>query len=114
MNQTEYETETFGKINLIHADCMDVLRGLPDNSFDIALVDPPYGAGNQQVSEEIGGGYNRFGGRFNRYKGTCQGAEPLRALREVSNTPPLSGADLGGASTDTNSRPNLPPPKPTR
>jgi site-specific DNA-methyltransferase (adenine-specific) len=39
--------EAFGKINLIHGDCMDYLRSLPDNAFSLACVDPPYGAGNQ-------------------------------------------------------------------
>lgn len=24
---------------------MDILRGMPDNSFDLAIVDPPYGIG---------------------------------------------------------------------
>lgn len=38
-----YSTETFGGITLINADCMDVLRGLPDKAFDLAIVDPPYG-----------------------------------------------------------------------
>ena len=29
-------------VELIHGDCMDYMRGLPDNAFDLALVDPPY------------------------------------------------------------------------
>lgn len=32
-----------GDITLYNADCMDILRGMPDNSFDLAIVDPPYG-----------------------------------------------------------------------
>lgn len=35
--------EKFKGITLINADCMDVLKGLPDKSFDLAIVDPPYG-----------------------------------------------------------------------
>lgn len=34
--------ETFKEITLYLGDCMDVLRDLPDNSFDLAIVDPPY------------------------------------------------------------------------
>ena len=30
-------------IELIHMDCMDYMRSLPDNAFDLAIVDPPYG-----------------------------------------------------------------------
>lgn len=26
-------------------DCMEYMRTLPDNHFDLAVVDPPYGAG---------------------------------------------------------------------
>ena len=29
----------------MNCDCMDYLRSLPDKAFDIAVVDPPYGAG---------------------------------------------------------------------
>lgn len=34
-----------GNIELINCDCMDYLRSLPDNAFDLAIVDPPYGIG---------------------------------------------------------------------
>ena len=27
-------------------DCIEYMRGLPDNVFDIAVCDPPYGKGN--------------------------------------------------------------------
>ena len=37
--------ERFGKINLIHDDCMNYIRSLPDNAYDLAIVDPPYGIG---------------------------------------------------------------------
>lgn len=35
--------EIFGNITLHHGDCMDVMAGLPDNAFDLAICDPPYG-----------------------------------------------------------------------
>lgn len=37
--------ETYGKIRLVNADCMEVMRGMPDNAFDLAICDPPYGLG---------------------------------------------------------------------
>ena len=37
--------ETYGKIQLVNADCMEVMLGLPDNAFDLAICDPPYGLG---------------------------------------------------------------------
>ena len=55
-------------------DCIEYMRGLPDNVFDIAVCDPPYGKGNDDNLVNWGGGQNqdlptsrRFGGRFRRY-----------------------------------------------
>ena len=55
-------------------DCIEYMRGLPDNVFDIAVCDPPYGKGNDDNLVNWGGGQHqdlptsrRFGGRFRRY-----------------------------------------------
>lgn len=45
-------------------DCMEAMKDFPDGFFDLAIVDPPYGDGGQN----IGGGGVRFGQRFDRYK----------------------------------------------
>jgi len=37
--------EQLHNITLINADCMEVMKTLSDNTFDIAIVDPPYGIG---------------------------------------------------------------------
>ena len=34
---------TIGKATLHNVDCMDYMKTLPDNAFDLAIVDPPYG-----------------------------------------------------------------------
>jgi len=34
-------------VELIHDDCMKVMAGYPDNHFDLAIVDPPYGIGDK-------------------------------------------------------------------
>lgn len=72
-------------------DCMEYMRGLPDNAFDLAVVDPPYGDGNSQsvhaerererlgsTTDSAAGGtatkkYNRFGQRFDKYKSPAGG-----------------------------------------
>jgi site-specific DNA-methyltransferase (adenine-specific) len=38
------EIVTIGNINLIHGDCLPLLREYPDNTFDLAIVDPPFGS----------------------------------------------------------------------
>lgn len=40
--------ETFNNITLHLGDCMDVLSQLPDKSFDLAIVDPPYFSGPER------------------------------------------------------------------
>lgn len=35
--------DKIGSATLIHGDCMEYLRSLPDNAYDLAIVDPPYG-----------------------------------------------------------------------
>ena len=73
-----------GNIRLIHGDCMDFMRTLPDNAFDLAVVDPPYGDVNFQtpphkraMSRDGGGGstgtnepsqLRALTGRFGKYK----------------------------------------------
>lgn len=61
-----------------NADCMKFLASCPDNAFDLAVVDPPYGncSQNSNVEREReredrqgwhGKNGTRFGGRFDRY-----------------------------------------------
>jgi len=38
-----FETVTIGSCTLHNCDNMDLMRGLPDGAFDLAIVDPPYG-----------------------------------------------------------------------
>lgn len=68
------ETNQLSNITLIHGDCMEYLRSLPDKAFSIAVCDPPYGSASSD-SVENEGGYKRFvgGGWFNRYK-----VQPIR------------------------------------
>lgn len=34
-------------VEIINADCMTYMAGLPDKAFDLAIVDPPYGLGDR-------------------------------------------------------------------
>jgi site-specific DNA-methyltransferase (adenine-specific) len=46
-------------IELLNTDCMEYMKGCADKSFDLAIVDPPYGLGEAVVNS---------GGRFKRYE----------------------------------------------
>ena len=50
---------------VFNMDCVEYMRTLPDNHFDIAICDPPYGDADSG-NFHLGGG--RFGERFDRYK----------------------------------------------
>ena len=54
--------------DVFNMDCVEYMRTLPDNHFDIAICDPPYGdaeAGSTATNSRL-----RFhgGDRWNRYK----------------------------------------------
>ena len=40
---TKSQTIVEPKIELYNMDCMEYMKGLEDNAFDLAIVDPPYG-----------------------------------------------------------------------
>jgi len=46
-------------IDLKNMDCLEAMRQMTDNQFDLAIVDPPYGLGKSVVNS---------GGRFKRYE----------------------------------------------
>lgn len=48
------EKEKFGKIELINGNCMDILPSIPDNYFDLAICDPPYGIGASKPTIKSG------------------------------------------------------------
>lgn len=53
----------------INADCMQYMTKYPDNYFDLAICDPPYGGGAEPDADKAFGNKNgsRFGGRFDKY-----------------------------------------------
>lgn len=52
------DTETT-RIKLLNCDCMEYMRSLPDNAFDLAVVDPP-------TAQKYARGKNEFGVNNNR------------------------------------------------
>ena len=40
---------------IILADCMDIMKDIPDKYFELAIVDPPYGIGMDEGFEGFGG-----------------------------------------------------------
>jgi len=53
-------------IHFYNRDCLEAMKEFPDNYFDLAIVDPPYGGGGDD-NEYKGAIVGRFGGRFEKY-----------------------------------------------
>jgi site-specific DNA-methyltransferase (adenine-specific) len=43
-------TDILGNIKLYNADCMEVMKTFNDNQFSLAIIDPPYGIGVNQMN----------------------------------------------------------------
>ena len=41
------------KMDLRNCDCMDLMKGFPDKHFQLAIVDPPYGIGEDGLKNHI-------------------------------------------------------------
>lgn len=52
-------------------DCLEAMKQMPDNAFDLAIVDPPYGGGEDPDAENTFNGklIGRFGGNLEKYFG---------------------------------------------
>lgn len=91
------------KSQVFNTDCLAAMREMPDNAFDLAVVDPPYGAGftegggckgwfskyhedssqTVKVERERERDWNRFGGRFDKYKYPLSTEELPKTGRDV-------------------------------
>lgn len=59
-------------MNIVYnQDCLEAMKQMPDNAFDLAIVDPPYGGGGDADAENTfnGGLIGRSGGNFEKYFG---------------------------------------------
>ena len=64
----------------LNVDCIEYMKLLPDNAFDLAVVDPPYGDGLAERERES---WSRFGERFDRYRKPKE-IQPIRGgIRQV-------------------------------
>ena len=71
-------------------DCMEYMKTLPDNAFDLAVVDPPYGAG----LAESGG----CKGWFTKYRQDGDRSQSLNVERERERERERGGTIIGSAT----------------
>jgi len=66
----------YGKLDLRNMDCMDLMKAAPDNAWDLAIVDPPYGIGEA-------GGKDRRGKSKHKKKNWDNAIPPLDYFHEL-------------------------------
>jgi len=59
-------------LDIRHMDCMDLMAEFPDNHFDLAVVDPPYGIG---INDQFGKACKSKSSMFNQSKGVSENGE---------------------------------------
>lgn len=57
---------------LLNADCLPVMREMPDKFFKLAIVDPPYGIGNDGQKRKYAAIRNKAGRNTNGRTGTVK------------------------------------------
>ncbi len=69
---------------IYNQDCMEAMKEMKDNQFDLAIVDPPYGLGKKTTS---GGSKRNSNARFDNHKwdNTIPTNEYFIELKRVSN-----------------------------
>jgi site-specific DNA-methyltransferase (adenine-specific) len=75
-------------IELLNTDCMEYMKGLEDNAFDLAIVDPPYGI-NINKSGRLG----HYGGKGKVWDNETPTAEYFDELYRVSKDQIIWGAN---------------------
>ena len=96
-------TEKVGRAELYLADCMDIMRDMPDKAFELAIVDPPYGDGGGNWENKK---RSRFGGRFDKY--SIRGVNHAYGGRFERYAPPESITDGRNTVEEISDRRGLP------
>jgi site-specific DNA-methyltransferase (adenine-specific) len=81
-------------IDLKHIDCMEFLKTLEDNAFELAIVDPPYGIGESNKKQRTRKKHvNRVIHKAKEWDNEIPSAEYFAELRRVSKNQIIWGAN---------------------
>jgi site-specific DNA-methyltransferase (adenine-specific) len=82
-------------VELLNICCMEYMKGLEDKAFDLAIVDPPYGIGEDGRSNHTRGKLARAADyrKFSRYDSESMGFEYFKELERISDNQILWGAN---------------------
>lgn len=72
----------------IHGDCMDYMKDMPDNAFELAIVDPPYG-----ININSSGRLGHYGGKGKKWDSKTPDSEYFQELFRVSKNQIIWGGN---------------------
>ena len=67
-------------VELLHIDCMEYMANCPDNAFDLAIVDPPYGIG---VNVSMGRRKGQLASGYKPFFGEDKSPPPRQYFQEL-------------------------------
>ena len=85
------------KINLIHGDCMELLRQTPDNYYSLCIVDPPY-QGCDAIGLINSKGHSAKRTKYKVFDNIRPDQEYFEELRRVSKNQIVWGGNFFGLS----------------
>ena len=74
------------KQEILHGDCLELMKNIPDKSIDLVLTDPPYGTTAAKWDKVVN--FGLMWDQFDRIAKNCVcifGSEPFSSLLRVSN-----------------------------
>ena len=80
-------------INLHLGDCLEAMRAMPDNAYELAIVDPPYGIGAGSINFKSGTRKKSNFHRENDWDNAIPSGEYWRHLFRVSKNQIIWGAN---------------------
>ena len=82
------------EININNIDCIEFMKTKPDNYYDLAIVDPPYGIGIDGQKEHIKNGVQiRKKHKFKQWDNEIPSAEYFEELKRVSKNQVIWGGN---------------------
>ena len=81
------------KLNLYHTDCMDFMRDVPDNYYELCICDPPYGIGYDGAKKTSGSHGGRKAHKFKGWDSSIPEKEYFDEVFRVSKNQIIWGAN---------------------
>ena len=78
-------------INIYNQDCLEAMKSMKDNQFDLAIVDPPYGIGASEMT--MGSGKNKKYKKGKKWDNETPTNEYFLELQRVSKNQIIWGGN---------------------